>query len=221
MSPQEKAPEEKCRVLQLIVTLLGRATEQKSVLPAKMTHHLRFLMSMGSGMVMGVDGRPLLTRLQPVWAHLMRLPSSTHTLTHPHMYTQTRAQAHTHAHGCHECRWETSCTRSPLSDTPPRAGSGLLLQRQRDTPDTHCTEGGAAKWRVAPCLLSGRPELSCEGGTSTDKSMKQQAGGGPLEGKGAQRRFNRGCQLEVVAKAVSVTNASEAGAWRQGDSGWA
>ena len=48
-----------------------------------------------------------------------------------------------------------------------------------------------------------------------------------LEGKRPQRqpqrRLNR--QLEEVAKAVggslSVTNAVEAGTWRQGDSGWA
>ena len=45
-----------------------------------------------------------------------------------------------------------------------------------------------------------------------------------LEGKGAQRRPQK--RLEEVAKAVggrllSVTNAIEAGTWRQGDSGWA
>ena len=44
------------------------------------------------------------------------------------------------------------------------------------------------------------------------------------EGKGPQRRLGR--RLEEVAQAVwrrllSVTNAIEAGTWRQGDSGWA
>ena len=49
-----------------------------------------------------------------------------------------------------------------------------------------------------------------------------------LEGKGPQRRLQRrlGRRLEEVAEAVggrllSVTNAIEAGTWRQGDSGWA
>ena len=48
------------------------------------------------------------------------------------------------------------------------------------------------------------------------------------EGKGPRSRPQRrlGRRLEEVAKAVwrrllSVTNALEAGTWRQGDSGWA
>ena len=48
--------------------------------------------------------------------------------------------------------------------------------------------------------------------------------GDALEGKGPQRRLDR--RLEEVAKAggwgrlLSVTNAIEAGTWRQGGSGW-
>ena len=52
-------------------------------------------------------------------------------------------------------------------------------------------------------------------------------GRGASEGKGHWRRPQRqlGRRLEEVAKAVggrllSVTNAIEAGTWRQGDSGW-
>ena len=51
---------------------------------------------------------------------------------------------------------------------------------------------------------------------------KHPVGRDALEGKGPQRRLGR--RLEEVAKAVggrllSVTNAIEAGTWRQGDSG--
>ena len=63
--------------------------------------------------------------------------------------------------------------------------------------------------------------------------VRRRLGGGwvgardALEGKGPQRRPQKplGRRLEEVAKAVggrllSVTNAIEAGTWRQGDSGW-
>ena len=51
-------------------------------------------------------------------------------------------------------------------------------------------------------------------------------GGDALDGKGPQRRPQRrlGRRLEEVAvggRLLSVTNAIEAGARRQGDSGWA
>ena len=68
----EMALQEKGRVLQLIVTLLGKATEKESILPAKMTHHCRSLTSMGAGVFMGVEGRPLLTRPREVWGHIVR-----------------------------------------------------------------------------------------------------------------------------------------------------
>ena len=53
--------QEKGRVLRLIATLLGRAMEQESIFPAKMTHHCRSLTSMGAGTVMGLEA----PRLQP------------------------------------------------------------------------------------------------------------------------------------------------------------
>ena len=65
--------QEKGRVLWLMVTLLGRAMEQGSILPAKVTHHCCSLTSMGAGTVMGLEGRPLFTRPLEVWHHLKRL----------------------------------------------------------------------------------------------------------------------------------------------------
>ena len=54
--------QEKGRVLRRIVTLLGRATERESVFPVRVTHHCRSLTSMGAGMVMGLEGRPVFTK---------------------------------------------------------------------------------------------------------------------------------------------------------------
>ena len=64
--------QEKGRVLRLIVTLVGRATERESIFPVKITHHYRSLTSMGAGMVMGLEGRPVFTRPTAVWKHLER-----------------------------------------------------------------------------------------------------------------------------------------------------
>ena len=65
--------QEKGRVLRLIVTLVGRATERESIFPVKMTHHCRSLTSMGAGTVIGLEGRPVFTRPTAVWKHLERL----------------------------------------------------------------------------------------------------------------------------------------------------
>ena len=53
MSLQEKG----C-ILQLVVTLLERAMEQESILPAKMMHHCQSLTSMGAGTLMGWKNPP-------------------------------------------------------------------------------------------------------------------------------------------------------------------
>ena len=60
-------------MLRLVVTLLGRATGQESILPAKMTHHRRPLISMGVGTLMGVEGRPLPVKPQTLWQHFIWL----------------------------------------------------------------------------------------------------------------------------------------------------
>ena len=65
--------QEKGRVLRLIVTLVGTGTERESIFPVKVTHHCRSLTSMGLGMVMGLEGRPVFTRPTAVWRHPERL----------------------------------------------------------------------------------------------------------------------------------------------------
>ena len=65
--------QEKSKVLRLIVTLVGRATERESIFPVKMTHHCRSLTSMGAGTVMGLEGRPVFARPTAVGKHLERL----------------------------------------------------------------------------------------------------------------------------------------------------
>ena len=60
-------------MLGLVVTLLGRATGQESILPAKMAPHRRSLISMGASTVMGIEGHPLLVLRKAVWQHLIRL----------------------------------------------------------------------------------------------------------------------------------------------------
>ena len=65
--------QEKARVLRLITSLMGRAVEQDTILPAKMTNHCKTLIPMGAGLVMGLEGRPLFTRLLEVSRHLQRL----------------------------------------------------------------------------------------------------------------------------------------------------
>ena len=64
---------EKGRVLRLIVTWVGRATERESIFPVKMMHHCRSLTSMGAGTVMGLEGRPVFAKPMAVWKHLERL----------------------------------------------------------------------------------------------------------------------------------------------------
>ena len=65
--------QEKGRVLRLIVTLNGRATDRESIFPLRMTHHCRSVTSMGAGTSMGLEGRPVFTRPTAVWKHLERL----------------------------------------------------------------------------------------------------------------------------------------------------
>ena len=60
-------------MLRLIVTLLGRATERKSIFPVRMTHHCCSLTSMGAGTVKGLEGRPVFTSPTAVWKLLERL----------------------------------------------------------------------------------------------------------------------------------------------------
>ena len=84
---------------------------------------------------------------------------------------------------------------------------------------------------VGARLLGGGSWCSPCGTTSHGPRGTMRGGGGSrdaLERKGpqtrSQKRLDR--RLEEVAKAVggrllSVTNAVEAGTWRQGDSGWA
>ena len=60
-------------MLRLIVTLVGRAAERESIFPVRMTHHCRSLTSMGTGTVMGLEGRPVFTRPTALWKHLERL----------------------------------------------------------------------------------------------------------------------------------------------------
>ena len=68
MSLQEKA-----RVMRLITTLLGRSVGKESTLPAKLTNSCKSLIPIGAGAVMGLEGRPLLTKPLDVWKHLQRL----------------------------------------------------------------------------------------------------------------------------------------------------
>ena len=68
MSLQEKA-----RVMRLITRLLGRSVGKESILPAKLTNSCKSLIPMGVGAVMGLEGRPLLTKPPDIWKHLQRL----------------------------------------------------------------------------------------------------------------------------------------------------
>ena len=68
MSLQEKA-----RVMRLITTLQGCSVGKESILPAKLTNSCKSLIPMGAGAVMGLEGRPLLTKPRNVWKHLQRL----------------------------------------------------------------------------------------------------------------------------------------------------
>ena len=52
---------------------MGKAAGRESFLPAPITNHCRLLVPLGAGPVVGVKGRPLLTRPMAVWHHLKRL----------------------------------------------------------------------------------------------------------------------------------------------------
>ena len=64
---------EKARVLRLITSLMGRSIGQDTILPAKMINHCKTLISMGAGLVMGLEVRPLFTKPLEVSRHLHRL----------------------------------------------------------------------------------------------------------------------------------------------------
>ena len=64
--------QEKARVMRLITTLLGRSVGKESILPAKLTNSCKSLIPLGIGAVMGLEGRPLLTKPLDVWKHLQR-----------------------------------------------------------------------------------------------------------------------------------------------------
>ena len=68
MSVQEKA-----RVMRLITTLLGCSVGKESILPAKLTNSCKSLIPMGARAVMGLEGRPLLTKPLDVWKDLQQL----------------------------------------------------------------------------------------------------------------------------------------------------
>ena len=59
--------------MRLITTLLGCSVGKESILPAKLTNSCKSLIPMGAGAVMGLEGRPLLTKPLDVWKHLQRL----------------------------------------------------------------------------------------------------------------------------------------------------
>ena len=59
--------------MRLITTLLGRSVGKESILPAKLTNSCKSLIPMGAQAVMGLEGRPLLTKPLDVWKHLQRL----------------------------------------------------------------------------------------------------------------------------------------------------
>ena len=73
----EMSLQEKGQVVQLAVTLLGRAARKESILPVAITTHCRSLVPLGAGTVVGLKGRPLFTRPMAVWHHLKRLQKYT------------------------------------------------------------------------------------------------------------------------------------------------
>ena len=56
-----------------MMTILGRAKGRESLLPAAMMNRCRSLITMGARPMMGLDERPIFTRPQVVWHHLMCL----------------------------------------------------------------------------------------------------------------------------------------------------
>ena len=112
-----------------------------------------------------------------------------------------------------------------MSRGPPRAnGGGVCVGAGGAWPIVRRPLGGGGDARRGPLLWVGPDFLLWTEGVRWSLNTPPDA----LEGKGPQRRYQRrvGRRLEEVAKAVggrllSVTNAVEAGTWRQGDSGWA
>ena len=72
-SGSEMPLQEKGHVLQLAVTLLGKAVGRETILPAAITAQCRWLVLLEAGTVVGVKGRLLFTRPVAVWHHLLRL----------------------------------------------------------------------------------------------------------------------------------------------------
>ena len=60
-------------MLRIMMTILRRAIGRESLLLVAMTNHCRLPVTMALGPVMQLDERPILTKLQAVWHHLMRL----------------------------------------------------------------------------------------------------------------------------------------------------
>ena len=104
--------------------------------------------------------------------------------------------------------------------------SDCKLPRKRFTKAAAMQVFRRAHWTAARCeqdLLDSEWDLITEPMQDLIRRSR-----GAVEGKGPRRPPHRrlGRRLEEVANAVvgrllSVTNAIEAGAWRQGDSGWA
>ena len=65
--------QEKGWVVQLAVTLLGKAVEAESILSAATTTRCRSLVPRGDGTLVGVQGRPIFKRPMAVWHHLHRM----------------------------------------------------------------------------------------------------------------------------------------------------
>ena len=57
----------------LAVTMMGKAAGHESILPAAISARCRSLVPRGAGIVVGVKGRPLLTRSMALWHHLQQL----------------------------------------------------------------------------------------------------------------------------------------------------
>ena len=113
-------------MLRLIVTLLGRATEQESIFPAKMMHHCRSLTSMGVGMVMGLECHPLFTWLLAVWNHLERLRN----------YGEARWAQKQKAH---------TAKRNAKAQGKTKKPAGGLPAGRSDSEKTRCPAKGGAK----------------------------------------------------------------------------
>ena len=105
-------------------------------------------------------------------------PFGTHTHTHTHTHTSATSE------------------KPPASTTTPPSGASpeLLFPGQWGELDPHFTEGGPAKWHMAPLLLSG-PKISREGCGGTGDST---AGvGGKTTGKSRHRQKRNRARQQV------------------------